>query len=382
MESKQIKRLSIIYLTTGHEVTDHRIYDKEALSLSELGATVTIIGKHSYNVSNSKITIVRLASPKNRIQRFFIQAWRTLKPIRKIKADIIHFHDAEILQIVPLLRILKPRAKLIYDVHEDFANIIKLRTYLPKPIKPFFSKSINFFEKSAAFFVHGIVGVTHPLTDKFFNNKKLTLYNFPSKKFYLTAKNSRVSASERKYDLVHFGTLSAERAKFLVEILNILHKENKSFKSLIVGMHPSIFDFLSKIIPEGCDIIGLVPYSEVISNLCNAKIGLDIHPFPTENLKVAVPVKVFEYMACECGVVTSRLPVLDKLLLEADINSDDLPIVSGGIPLDYANAINCLIKRIMANENIGLRLQKKASSYFIWEKEAEKLSSFYLELIQ
>jgi len=35
----------IVILTTGHSINDHRVYNKVALSLKQMGADVTLIGR-------------------------------------------------------------------------------------------------------------------------------------------------------------------------------------------------------------------------------------------------------------------------------------------------------------------------------------------------
>ena len=61
-------------------------------------------------------------------------------------------------------------------------------------------------------------------------------------------------------------------------------------------------------------MIGKIAYRKVAELLGNCCIGLDVHPVLYPHLRCAVPVKVFEYMAAGCNVVTSYLPELDGLL--------------------------------------------------------------------
>jgi len=45
--------------------------------------------------------------------------WRVLGLAYRQKADIYHFHDPELLTVGLVLRLLT-KAKVIYDVHEDY----------------------------------------------------------------------------------------------------------------------------------------------------------------------------------------------------------------------------------------------------------------------
>lgn len=383
MISKILDGIQVIILTTGHQVTDHRIYDKEACSLSALGASVVIIGNHpDRQVSTNNIKIMNVPAPGNRIQRFLQQSWHCWRVSSQFKADIMHIQDAELLQIVPWVRLKRPHIKIVYDVHEDFANLIKIRSYLPKILKPVVSGIVNVLEKGLARFVHGIVGVTQPLTDRFSNSNRIAVYNFPSQRFYDYARSVARPIAEREYDLIHLGTLSEQRALFLVDTLKKLHHQRIGTRTLITGVHEHIYNKIKHLLPLGCELECQIPYDQVPLRLGNARVGLDVHPFRTANLEVAVPVKIFEYMACGCGVVTSQMPVLNDLFVAGSINSTDITSINGGTPETYANAIINMLDRINNGDDIGRRLQGVVQQKYVWEREAEKLANFYLKLLK
>ena len=375
--------IRVLLMTTGHEATDHRVYDKEALSLSSFGASVIVIGKQfKQQPDTNNVKIIVTPNPQNRFQRFLQQPWRCWSIASNMNIDILHIHDAELLQIVPWIRLRWPKTKIVYDVHEDFTYLISRRSYLPEVTKPFLSKVTNISEKRIAKLVHGIVGATQPLADRFVKNRRIGIYNFPSKRFYATSKRLAKPISQRKYDIIHLGTLSLERAKFLAETLQILHQQKSNTKTLITGVHDHIYKQLQTMIPPGCEIEGKISYSQVSLRLGNARIGIDIHPFHTRNLNVAVPVKVFEYMACGCAVVTSQMPVFNQLIAKSNVELKDIITIHGGTPEIYANAVRNMLERVNDGEDVGKRLQVSARCSFMWEREAEKLVNFYLELLK
>lgn len=383
MISKILDGIQVVILTTGHHATDHRIYDKEACGLSALGASVIVIGTNSdQQKQTNKIKIVDVPATRNRIQRFLQQSWCCLRISSQFKADVLHIQDAELLQIVPWVRLKQPHIKIVYDVHEDFANLLKIRSYLPGILKPFVSMIVNGIEKGLARLVHGIVGVTQPLADRFSHNHRIAAYNFPSHRFYDYAKSVARPIAEREYDLIHLGTLSEQRALFLVDTLQILHRQRTGTRTLITGVHEHIYNKIKYLLPSGCEVECQIPYDQVPLRLGNARVGLDVHPFPTANLEVAVPVKIFEYMACGCGIVTSQMPVLNDLFVAGNINSTDITSIDGGTPETYADAIINMLDRINSGDAIGRRLQSVAHQNYVWEREAEKLASFYLKLLK
>jgi glycosyltransferase involved in cell wall biosynthesis len=297
------------------------------------------------------------------------------------RPDIIHLHDLELLQILPLLRLAMPRVKIVYDVHEDFPALVDIRGYIPRFLKPALKVTVNLLEKSLAGLTNGVVGVTEPLTDHFAHASRITVYNFPSRKFYETAVETARPAIEREYDLVHLGALTPERAHFLIGIAKLLCAAKPDIRICIAGLYPKTYDLLLPIAPSQCTLIGKIPYSEVPRLLGNAIVGLDAHPFRTDNLRVAIPVKVLEYMGSGCALVSSRFPLLDQLFRQAGA-ADDVVWIDSDSPEAFAQAIVTSLDRVAKGGDPGSRLRCIAARSFLWEREADKLARFYLEILQ
>ncbi len=377
-----LEAVKVVYMTTGHSARDHRIYDKQARSARAMGAQVTVVGPDRHRTANDGgVRIVGPPRPSGLLRRFLLQPWITQRYAPKGAPDIVHLHDLELLQIVPLLRLRWPGAKVVYDVHEDFAGLVSIRRYIPPALKPLVRYMVQGFEGCFAWPVSGISAATQPLADRFGHRRKTALYNFPSLGFYEAASAAFKPPSERTYDLVHLGALSDARAGFLAEILHLLHARRPGIRTCIAGLHPEAYRLMRTLAPAGCDLTGMVPYDRVPAVLSDARIGLDVHPFPTENLKVAVPVKVFEYMACCCAVVTSTMPVLDQIFSMAGVGNGDVATIRGGTPAAFAAAVVSTLDCIEGGGNPGQRLRTMALGHFVWEREAPKLGRFYLGLL-
>ncbi len=368
-------------MTSSHEATDHRIRDKEGTSLAKAGASVTILGANSYGASDNGIRIIRAPKATARLDRFIRQPWRCGSLASSVRADVIHLHDPELLQIVPWLRLRHRGAKIIYDVHEDFPELVRIRDYLPGFCHTLMPRGVDLIEKGLARWVDAVIAVTPPLARRFRNTCREALYNFPPRRFYGRAQEVSRAPSMRDYDLVHLGTLSVARANFLAETLSIIHRKRPSFTALITGAHGHIVRQLQDLQPPGCTIEGVIPYDQVPLKLGNARIGLDVHPFPTANLRMALPVKVFEYMASGCAVVTSAMPVLTELLDEDARLAGDMSVINGGEPGQYAASVLDMLDRVDRGEEMGERLRIAASERYVWEREAEKMIDLYRRLV-
>ena len=122
--------IRVAVLTSGHDVLDGRVYGREAHSLHALGADVTVVGKLTRGTPRD-VKVVVIPAETSRWMRFLAQPWRCLWAARHLKPDIVHFHDAEMLAVLPVAKLWWPRAKFVYDVHEDFANLMLIRDWLP-----------------------------------------------------------------------------------------------------------------------------------------------------------------------------------------------------------------------------------------------------------
>jgi glycosyltransferase involved in cell wall biosynthesis len=348
---------------------------------------VIVVGKLEYDTPG-EVEVLTVPKPSSRLMRFLWQPWRCLWAMRWHRTDIIHFHDAEMLITLPLAKLWWWRSRFIYDVHEDFANILLVKDWLPLWIKPVVRVLTHAMEKGLASLADAIVGVTPPLVDKFGNQRRITAYNYTSRAFFEQAEKAIRKPQKRKFDLVHIGTLNLRRAVFLADTIREFHQLRPSARSLVIGVSPDS-EAADKIeatmrlrIPDGCVLLGRTPHEELPGLLANAKVGLDVHPWLWSNLKVALPVKVCEYMAAGCAVVASALPVLNQILQEAGVDATSITLIEGGDPIDYAKAIVRMVEAIESGADPGAGLREVALKHMVWEGEAVKIAQLYLKILE
>jgi glycosyltransferase involved in cell wall biosynthesis len=372
--------VKVLIMASGHEATDPRIY-KQASSLQGLGANVTIVATLAH-ANPGQVSVLTVRKPSSRLTRFLGQPWRCLWSAWRQRPDIIHLHDAEMLITLPLAKLRWPRCRFVYDVREDFANLMLIRDWLPRSVKPAVRISTNALEKGLARFADALVSVTPPLADKFNHRKKVVAYNFVSREFFDQADEVKREPRVREFDVVHLGTLNRRRAIFLADTLREFRRLRPRARSLVIGVSPEIKATISGLVPDGCVLLARTPYQEIPALLGNAKVGLDVHPWLGPHLMVALAVKVCEYMAAGCAVVASSMPVLTRLLAEAQAGSNSISIIDGGTPVDYAQAAARMVERIEGGDDPGARLGEWARQHVVWDAEVNKIAQLYLDLLR
>lgn len=345
-----------------------------------MGADVTVVATLEQGDPDG-VNVLTVRKPSTRLMRFLWQPWRCLLRAWLHHPDLMHLHDVETLIILPVAKLRWPSCRFVYDVREDFANLMLIRDWIPDRIKPIVRVLMNALEKAFASFANALVSVTPPLADKFSHQNKIVAYNFISHEFFEQVDRTRREPRQRQFDLVHLGTLNARRAIFLTDTLQEFHRLCPQARSLVIGVSPEIEALMSPRVPHGCVLLGRTPYQEIPALLGNAKVGVDVHPWLGPHLAVALAVKVCEYMAAGCGVVASSMPVLTRILVQAGADAEFSTIIEGGTPVDYAQAVARVVERIDSGADPGARLREMACQHMVWEGEAVKIAQLYLKLL-
>ncbi|MGD2166364.1 MAG: glycosyltransferase, partial [Anaerolineae bacterium] len=116
-----MKKVTI--LSSVHIALDNRVFYREARSLQRAGYDVTLIAVNPHDEVKEGVRILGLPRvPRWQRPLLWLQL---LRFALQTEADIFHFHDPELLFVVPWLRLLTG-SPAIYDVHEVYADFIQV----------------------------------------------------------------------------------------------------------------------------------------------------------------------------------------------------------------------------------------------------------------
>lgn len=136
----------VVHMTTVHHPYDPRIYHKECTSLHKAGYDVTLIAQKDEQAikEERQINHIPLKKYSSRLKRMIFGTFAAYKKAKRLKADVYHFHDPELLPVGWLLK--RKNNVVIYDIHEDYITSILQKEYMKKPLRNFVAKVYRLLE--------------------------------------------------------------------------------------------------------------------------------------------------------------------------------------------------------------------------------------------
>jgi len=363
-----------------HSCQDVRVAVKQAASLAKIfDVELHAVGDFKFAKKNG-VKLFGLPKYQKLYQRP-INWCRLLVRALRAKACIYHFHDPELIPLGLILRILG--YKVIYDVHEDYADAIMHKTWLPGWSRKLISKAFNFMEKKSAVFFNAVVLAELGYQDSFKNVGTIQEYilNYP---LYCVNKIERPLVNREPINLIYVGTISDIRgAVEMIEALHILRSEAFNVHLYLVGPinQPSLQVRLDELTKKYClqdhiTMTGFIPHTQVYDYYRLADIGLGLL-YPVDNHLKSLVTKIFEYMAVSLPMVISDFPHWKQLLLEVQAGVTANPLD----PEDIAAQIKYLINHPEIRASMGQAGRQAYEENFNWSTEEKKLLGLYDKLL-
>lgn len=180
-----MKPIPVCHVSTVHRGVEIRIIRKELASLAQAGYEAhAIIGATPEEVAEAArlgITIHPLVERPgsgrlSRMTRKMFGAWQAC---RRLDARLYHFHDPELIPLGMLLKLFGYR--VVMDVHEDLANQILTKHWIPAPLRRLVARLSRGAERLGSRVFDGVVTAS-PRQAAFFQDvgrRVITAHNFP-----------------------------------------------------------------------------------------------------------------------------------------------------------------------------------------------------------
>lgn len=365
--------IRICHLSTVHSATDHRLLNKECVSLSKAGYDVHLIARAEEDSLVNGVQIHAFPDYSNRFLRATVGVVKIGIEAYKLRPRVVHFHDPEILWITPFLWLL--RIKLIYDSHEHFPKQVTSKPWLkPKLLRLLLSRIVAVYEFFYVLFVKRVISVTPEIVNRFPLRKRCLVRNFPIL-FSTEPKNITLPrvGSDHIPVAIYVGGLT--RLRGIKEIVDVFSRLESKCELRLFGPWESeeFKDFCLRSCSDNVFYMGVRQNEEIAEELLKADIGLALL-YPVKNYLMSYPVKAFEYMSASLPIVMSDFPYWEKLFEGAAI------FVNPKAKNEIYKAILVLIEdknRRIEMGSVGLRMVK---TEYNWESEAKKLVQLYANL--
>ena len=378
----------ICIITTVHPPFDTRIFHKQAKTLVQAGYDVTLIAQHDGDEMVNGVRLMALPKPRNRFTRIFGLTWRVFHVALKQKADIYHFHDPELLPWGWLLQKITHKP-VIYDVHEYYADSIRMKGWLPRTFREMIASIFNCFEKIIARRLAGIVVVNGHLGKQFSDRgcQVCVLPNYPQRRLFeiLPSPTNLERIYENHRALIYVGGLSESRGiTRAIRVMRYLREEFPKVKLLLAGRFESdlyqqeVMQLIGRFdLADNIDILGVLPHPEVIRYLAVADVGIFLLQPVNERYNWGEPIKYFEYSAAGLPVIISDLPAKRHLI---EKNQNGILVD----PLDEektAESMAMLLRDPQKMKEMGERGRDAFLSEYNWEAIEKRLIDLYKKLI-
>jgi len=355
------------------------IFEKECKTLRDAGFDVWLIhaGDGDGTCVFEGISIRSIAGTKTYFSRITIGLYRFLTATLKSKADIVHFHDPELLLIAPLLRLFGKI--VIYDVHEDYRSVMSNRPKIPYLLRSFAPLLYGCVERIMGAACAGFVLADKQIAPYYPENSSVIVRNYPNFPISKIGKSS-ARAKSADMNLVYAGGLTQSRglSQMIGAVNHIWNQtELRPVLHLAGKMTPEQRRTAIGSAPDGAlKLHGLLKLSEVYVLYKKTNLALCLLQ-PTPAYRDALPVKILEYAAAGLPVVASDF----ERLRQEEISEICLFVD----PTNTKNIADTIIQAYSSQDQLetmrkhGPEIVKK---HYRWEEEGQKLISFYQRLLR
>jgi len=366
--------MRIVQLTTVHRWDDVRIYQKIARSLASAGHEVHLVAPESDGEPADGITMHRLPATRSRFSRL-LNAWRAVGVVRRIRPDVVHFHDPELMPAAALLRMFGHR--IVYDVHEDLPRDIRQKTWIPRAVRHPLSWMASAIEwLFTRMFATVVVSVTEYICRRFPRRHTVLLRNFPILDELAVMDRDKRSPGQV---MIYVGGLSEDRGILeLIEATRIACDRGHDVELELLGRPDSAgFGRRMEEAIQGAPVkcLGHVG-REVVRSRLDAACASMVLLHPTPPYLECLPVKLFEAMSAGVPVIASRFPAWSPYVEGEQCGL----MVDPQNPVEIAEAMIRMLEHPVETIAMGDRGRAAAEERYNWETESARLLHLYAAL--
>lgn len=364
-------QVHVVHLTTVHKPFDVRIFHKECKSLAAAGYRVSLIQSDCDAGIVDGVEIVPIPRHHRRIVRMTLGVAQAVAAARRIGADVVHFHDVELIWGAFVLKLLGK--KVVYDVHEDVAKDLEDKAYLPSWARAPIRLAVHGFEYVAQLICDRIIGATKSIHARFAPERATLVRNSP-----ILGEFSAGEAppfTERRNIAAYLGGLAAFNGPVAMVDAMARVPDELEPRLILGGSFPDSSLEARVRGSDGwqrVDFRGWVPRSAISDIFTQARCGLVLYQ-PTPNVIDSEPNKFFEVMSAGLPLVASDFPVWRNLIEQFECGI----AVDPNDPAAIAAAIEYMFRNPTEAEAMGRRGRDAILNGYNWSVDGNTLVNLY-----
>lgn len=368
----------VVVVTSIHPDFDARIW-KHARSLAASGMRVTLIAPWPHaDVARADLVQRSFARVARRWTRPVLVPWRVGRALRETMhdADLLHFHDIDLL---PMMALLARRRPVVYDIHENYPDEMLVREWIPRTVRRPLASLVRAVQRTLARRVGNCVLVVESqLADLDRDRTRhLIVRNYASLELLQAVADDH--ASRPPTVVFTGGQHRTNGSELMLDAAEILARDVPGLRWVATDRFAAAEYrrwFESEIARRGLrecfSLVPFVPSDRIMTVLNRGTIGISPN-LRTPNQEKALPTKLFEYMAAGLPIVTSDLPHQTRIIGQSRAGLLARP----EDPASFAAAIRQLVEDPALARQLGSNGQRAFRDQFSWESQMPALIDFY-----
>lgn len=372
--------MKICHVTSMHDWDDDRIYQRACRRLSLMGHDVTLVATGRTGEPEDGVALVRLKA-RTGLRRRVLTSLEAFRKALGVQADILHFHDPDLLPFLTVARLLGRR--VVYDVHENYLA----RFYGIHPargLRWLVGRGFCLFETTCVRLFDGVVTVTPSMGEKFRGKAQrlVDVSNVPD-----LGRLEGLDPSTEKFPRPTVYTTGyhseARHCRQTVEALPSIARRVPEVEVMFAGRF--VPEGYEKVLRRVADDLGvsehlrmepLLAWRNSFDRTARAHVGC-VFLEPNPNYSVTHPNRLFEYMVCGVPVIAEDFPEMRRVVEDAKCGL----LVDSCQPEAIVEAAVYLLTHTREAREMGLRGRRAVLERFNYEAEARKLEELYRSIL-
>lgn len=369
--------MNITIVAPVHIYSDIRVFQKEAKSLAANGYQVTLIARSDRPRLEDGVRILPAPAASNRLKRF-LSLFAVFRLALAQRADIYHLHNPDTIPIAFALKLCRKR--IIYDTHENFAQFILIKHWIPGVLRPPLALIVSWLEALVGRVADRSIATEAGVVQRL-GPKAVLIENPPVTQGRLIDEAHACAKHVTRGDefrLVYVGTISRARGlDAMIDALELVNQKRLCRLWLIGGGPDGEIDEARQ--RPGwawVDYLGVLPQAEAFGYMLKSDAGL-VTFLNVGGHAHLNPNKLFEYMVFGIPFVASDFESWRQI-----VNGTGAGIfVDPGAIGEMAEKITWLAGHPEERREMAARGNSFVLSHYNWEAESKKLLTIYQAIL-